>query len=162
MLPTFYSFLSLLLPSNDVALRFCFALRPKRFVPFASASQHVLLRRIRLEESLGTTVESSIIGLGALYLQSYCRHHPQEVVLLDDHSSEDILVSCGMIEDKTSCAAKQHSPVIKVNLHSQSIYFLLEIFEVVGEVLQWVDTKTGIRRMDVLDAHTVVGGAYIP
>ena len=98
------------------------------------------------------TVESSIIGLGALYLQSYCRHHPQDVVLLDDYSSEDILVSCGMIEDKTSCAVKQpghqSQPALSVHL--------------VGEVLQWVDTKTGIQRMDVLDAHTVVGGAYIP
>jgi hypothetical protein len=56
----------------------------------------------------------------------------------------------------------RNSPVIKVNLRSQSIYFLLEIFEVGGEVLQWVDTKTGIQRMDVHDAHTVVGGAYIP
>ena len=56
----------------------------------------------------------------------------------------------------------QNSPVIKVNLRSQSIYFLLEIFEVGGEVLQWVDAKTGVRKMDVLDAHTMVGGAYIP
>ena len=56
----------------------------------------------------------------------------------------------------------QNSPVIKVNLRSQSIYFLFEIFEVGGEGLQWVDTKTGMQRMDVLDAHTVGGGAYTP
>ncbi len=112
----------MLLPSNDVALQFCFALRPKRFAPSASASQHVLLRRICLEEILGTTVESSIIGLGALYLQSYCRYHPQDVVLLDDHSSVDILVSCGMIKDKSSCAAKQpghqSQPALSVHLLS--------------------------------------------
>ncbi len=55
-----------------------------------------------------------------------------------------------------------NSLVVKVNLRSLSIYFLLEIINVGCKVFQWVDTKTNIRRMDVLDVHALEAGVNIP
>jgi hypothetical protein len=87
-------------------MQFCVSWQPKKFAPSASASWHALLCRECLVESLGTTCWSSSIGLVALCLQSHCKYHLQDVVLLDDHSSVDILAMCGMIEDRTSCAVR--------------------------------------------------------
>jgi hypothetical protein len=52
--------------------------------------------------------------------------------------------------------------VVEVNLHSQSINILLEIFLVGGEVLLRVYTEAGIGRMDVLDVHAMEAGVIIP
>ena len=120
--PTLYSFSSPLLPVNAVSSQFCFSWQPKRFAPSASASRHALLHRKCLLESLGMTCGSSSIGLEALCPQSHCEHHLQDVVLLDDRSNGDILVSCGMSEDRTSCAVRRHGcrsqPALSIHQHS--------------------------------------------
>jgi hypothetical protein len=92
--------------------------------------------------------------LEALCPQSHCEHHLQDVVLLDDCSNEDILVLCGMSEDRSSCAVRRHD--CQVNLRSQSIDILLEIYVVGGEFLQSVYVNPHMRTTSLC----VMGSPY--